>query len=512
MVEKTRGGKMEEKSVYQVEMYGISKSFGGLGVLNNVNFSARAGEVHCLMGENGAGKSTLMKILSGAYQKDEGEIFIRGKKVNITNPKDGHDHGISIIYQEFALAKDLTVAENIFIDNLGSGKTIINWQKLCEKARELLEQLGFEDIDVMTPVSELSVAYQQVVEICKSLSRNSTVLVLDEPTAVLTTKEVEKLFQLINNLKKKGVCIIYISHRLEEIFRICDRITILKDGSNVSTVNVKDIDKKALVNLMIGRDLNEFFPARKAKIGDVVLKVENITRGKNFRNVSFEVRAGEVLGISGLVGAGRTETMRAIFGVDKKDSGEVYLCGASLAIKTPQQAVKHGFAMLPEDRKNQGVLLDMSVKINATLSSLNQFTKSFGWINHRKEITAVNDLVSKLVVKTASIDSKVSNLSGGNQQKVALMKWITSGCKVLILDEPTRGVDVGAKVEMYRIINQLAEEGIAIIMISSEMPEIIGMSDRVLVMREGEITGELSKEELTEQNLIRLSMGVSKDE
>lgn len=500
---------MNDNSINLVEMFGISKSFGKLPVLNNVNFSAREGEVHCLMGENGAGKSTLMKILSGAYHKDEGDISIRGEKVNITNPKDGLDHGISVIYQEFALAKHLTVAENILIDNLGSGKAIINWRKLCAKARELLDQLGFGDIDVMTPVSELSVAYQQVVEICKALSRNSTVLVLDEPTAVLTTKEVEKLFQLIESLRQKGVCIIYISHRLEEIFRICDRITILKDGKNVSTVHVKEIDKNSLVNLMIGRDLNEFFPARKANIGDVVLKVLNITGGNRFKNISFEVRAGEVLGISGLVGAGRTETMRAIFGADKKDSGEVFLSGTPLAVKNPKHAVKCGIAMLPEDRKNQGVLLDMSVKVNATLNSLRMFTNSFGWINNHKEIVAVNDLVNKLAVKTATMENKVSNLSGGNQQKVALMKWLSSGCKVLILDEPTRGVDVGAKVEMYKIINQLAEEGKAIIIVSSEMPEIIGMSDRVLVMREGEIRGELIKEELTEQNLIRLSMGVS---
>ncbi|RST61728.1 sugar ABC transporter ATP-binding protein [Siminovitchia terrae] len=500
---------MKKEPINQVEMLGISKSFGRLSVLNKVNFSARAGEVHCLMGENGAGKSTLMKILSGAYQKDEGEIFIKGEKVNIIHPKDGRDQGISVIYQEFALAKDLTVAENIFIDNLGSGKVIISWRELCAKASELLEQLGFGDIDVEMPVSKLSVAYQQVVEICKALSRNSTVLVLDEPTAVLTTKEVEKLFQLIDNLKKKGVCIIYISHRLEEIFRMCDRITVLRDGNNVSTVNVKDIDKNTLVNLMIGRDLEEFYLKRKNSIGEVVLKVEKLTSGNLFKNITFEVRAGEVLGLSGLIGAGRTETMRAIFGIDKKDSGKVYLHNKPLTIKTPKQAVECGIAMLPEDRKSQGVLLNMSVKNNATLSALKNFTNFFGWINKRKENASVNDLVSKLGVKTASIDSKVSNLSGGNQQKVALMKWLNTDSKVLILDEPTRGVDVAAKVGMYEVINQLAAEGKAIIIVSSEMPEIIGTCDRVLVMREGEIMGELSKEELTEQNLIRFSMGVS---
>jgi ribose transport system ATP-binding protein len=492
-----------------VEMVNISKSFGGLRALANVNFSAKAGEIHALMGENGAGKSTLIKILSGAYNKDTGEVYIDGKKAEISNPQSAYEYGISVIYQEFALAPHLTVAENIYIDHLGSSRGIIRWKKLKRDAKELLERLGFQDIDVMTPVSELTVAYQQVVEICKALSRESKVLVLDEPTAVLTSNEVENLFKILNNLKKKGVCIIYVSHRLKEIFSICDRITVLKDGKNVDVVNVKDINEERLVSMMIGRSLNELFPQRNSRIGEEVFRVEGISRGSMSQDVSFSVRAGEVLGISGLVGAGRTETMRAIFGADKKESGKIFLYNEMVSINTPKQAVERGIGMLPEDRKKNGVLLGMPIYINATLNILKSFTGPFGWINKNMEKTAVEKLADTLALKTASIKNNASTLSGGNQQKVALMKWLASDSKVLILDEPTRGVDVGAKVEIYRIINKLAEEGVAIIMISSEMTEIIGMCDRALVMRLGKVTGELSKAELTEFNLIKSAMGVS---
>lgn len=497
-----------------VQMVNISKSFGGLKALDGVSLSTKAGEVHALMGENGAGKSTLIKILAGAYSKDEGDIYLEGEKVNITNPRSGHEHGISVIYQEFALAPHLTVAENIFIDNLnlGSSKGIVNWKRLKKDAEAMLSQIGFGNIDVLKPVSELSVAYQQVVEICKAFSRESKVLVLDEPTAVLTSNEVEQLFKLIKNLREKGVCIIYISHRLEEVFRICDRITVLKDGKNVDTVNVRDINQERLVTMMIGRSMKEFFPKRNAQIGEVVFRAENVTMGSLVHDVSLEVRAGEVLGISGLVGAGRTEAMRAIFGADRKDSGKMYLHNKHINVNSPKQAVKQGLGMLPEDRKRHGVLLEMPIRVNGTLSTIDDFTGFVGWIKSRKETDAVEGLVKKLAVKTSSIKNDVSNLSGGNQQKVALMKWLASNSKVLILDEPTRGVDVGAKVEIYKVINQLAEEGVAIIMISSEMTEIIGMSDRAIVMREGRVMGELSKDNISEYNLIKFAMGVSRDE
>ncbi len=499
----------QESNTIRVDMTDISKHFGGVKALEDVSLKVKQGEIHALMGENGAGKSTLMKILSGAYTKDKGTIIIEGKEANITSPKSGREHGISIIYQEFALAPDLTVAENIFIDNLGSGKSVIDWKQLRKNAQELLNELGFGNINVRAKVRDISVAYQQVVEICKAISRKCSVLVLDEPTAVLASNEVKQLFKLLRQLKQQGVSIIYVSHRLNEIFEMCDRITVLKDGKNVDTVNVTDIDEHRLATMMVGRELKDLFPPRHAKIGDVVLKVEDITNGRRARNISLEVRSGEVLGISGLIGSGRTETMRAVFGADRKDSGVVYLFDKKVHIKKPRHAVKLGMGMLPEDRKAQGVLLNMSVKVNSTLSSINKFSGLFGWINKKQETSTVRDLVKKMTVKTTSIDSLVNSLSGGNQQKVSLIKWLASGCKVIILDEPTRGVDIGAKVEIYKVINQLAEEGVALIMISSEMQEVVGMSDRIIVMREGKLMGELNGNEASEQSLINLCMGVA---
>jgi ribose transport system ATP-binding protein len=492
----------------KVEMTGISKSFGGVKALDDVGFKVRKGEIHALMGENGAGKSTLMKILSGAYHRDKGQIFIDGKEVHIASPKSGHDHGISVIYQEFALAPHLTVAENILIDNMGSGSPLVNWKRLRKKAQTLLDELGFGGINVSTKVGDLTVAYQQVVEICKAISRKCSVLVLDEPTAVLASNEVNRLFQLLRQLKQQGVSIIYVSHRINEIFEMCDRVSVLKDGKNVGTEDVKNINENKLVSMMIGRDLKEFFPARNVRIGDVVLKAENIVNGTRAKGISFELRKGEILGFSGLVGSGRSETMRAIFGADKNCKGDVYLKGTKVNIRTPRQAIRNKIGMLPEDRKALGVLLNMSVKVNATLSSIKNFSGFLGWIKKRKEVSKVKEMVQVLTVKTDSINAPVSSLSGGNQQKVSILKWLVSGSEVLIFDEPTRGVDVGAKVEIYKVMNQLAEEGAAIIMISSEMPEIIGMSDRAIVMREGVYMGELDKKEMSEMNLINLYMGV----
>jgi ribose transport system ATP-binding protein len=493
---------------YQVEMLGICKSFGGVDALKSVDFRVRPGEIHALMGENGAGKSTLIKILAGACLKDSGEIFIKGKKVNITDPRAGINHGISVIYQEFALVGDLSVAENIFIDNLTEGKKMIDWKQLNKRAEKLLEKLGFGNIDVNIIVSELSVAHQQVVEICKAISRNSFILVLDEPTSVLTSNEVEQLFELLLALKENGVSIIYISHRLEEVFRISDRITVLKDGTFVATVDTASINEKQLVNMMIGRELRDFFPPRNATIGEPILEVKGINCGNSVKDISFRVNEGEVLGIGGLVGSGRTETARAIFGADKKDSGKVYLFGKPVNIKSPRNAIKLGIGLLPEDRKRHGVLLELPIRYNTTLSSLEDFCGPLAWINKQKEIDFLNKMVQMLAIKAASIEDNVSSLSGGNQQKVAISKLLASDCKVLILDEPTRGVDVGAKIEIYKIINSLAEKGCAIIIISSEMTEIIGMCDRALIMREGSIVGELKKDALTEQNFIKYSMGV----
>jgi ribose transport system ATP-binding protein len=492
----------------RVEMSSISKHFGGVKALTDVTLKIKKGEVHALIGENGAGKSTLMKILSGAYQKDSGQIFIDGKEAKITSPKDAKDLGISVIYQEFMLAPDLTVAENIFIDKMVDSGMIINWKQLKRKAKEQLEKLGFEDIDPGAKVGNLSVAYQQVVEICKCLTRNSKVLVLDEPTAVLTFSEIEKLFSIIGQLKSEGVSIIYISHRLEEIFRLSDRITVLKDGKYVDTVVTSSINKEALLGMMIGREITQLFPERHAKIGEEVLRVENLSAGKLLKNINFAVRAGEVVGFSGLVGSGRTEVMKAIFGADKIDSGKVIYLGKEVRFKNPKQAIMNGLGLVPEDRKSQGLLLEQTIRMNTTLASIYKVKNKFDVINHKKEKQYVKELLASINTKYGSTEDNANSLSGGNQQKISLAKWLAADCKCIIFDEPTRGVDVGAKTEIYKIMNILAERGVAIIVVSSEMTEIIGFCDRAIVMRQGVIAGEVEKSQLSENNLIRYAMGV----
>jgi ribose transport system ATP-binding protein len=496
---------MEEQKA-KVEMRGISKSFGGVQALKNVHFEVRPGEIHALMGENGAGKSTLMKVLAGAIPRDSGVILIDGKEQHISMPADAINLGISVIYQEFMLAPHLTVAENIFIDKISGGKAVINWKKLREKAYQELSRLGFTNIDPSAKVSSLSVAHQQVTEICKCLTRSTQVLVLDEPTAVLTFTEIEKLFEILLHLKNQGVSIVYISHRLEEVLRITDRITVMKDGDYVNTVNTKETSKDKLVMMMIGRRLSQLFTERNAKIGGTVLEVKKLNAGKAVKGVSFYVRAGEVVGFSGLVGAGRTETMRAIFGAMPIDSGEIIYHGEQLRFKNPRAAIVRGLGLLSEDRKKEGVLLFQSIRINATMTRLGKVSKA-GLLEHRKESQVVDQLLASLSTKYGSIDDDVRSLSGGNQQKVAIAKWMFADCNCLIFDEPTRGVDVGAKLEIYKIINQLAERGVAIIVISSEMLEIIGLCDRAYVMRHGTVAGELAKQNLSEESLIKLAMG-----
>lgn len=492
---------------YRLEMENITKHFGGVKALTDVSLRIEPGEIHALIGENGAGKSTLMKVLSGAYQRDSGQIFIDGKEVKITNPKESKDLGIAIIYQEFMLAPDLTVAENIFIDKLSSGKGVINWKKLRTDARAQLEKLGFGDINPNAKCGSLSVAYQQVVEICKCLTRDAKILVFDEPTAVLTFSEIEKLFEVINKLKEQGVSIIYISHRLEEIFQLSQHITVLKDGTYVDTIETAGFDKQRLVNLMVGREMTDMFPKRNAKIGETVLRVEDLYAGKMVQGVSFEVKAGEVLGFNGLVGAGRTETMRAVFGADKRESGKVYYFGKEVNWKSPRAAIREKFGLLPEDRKKQGLLLEQSIRMNTTLACLNKITK-YGWINHSSEKKFVKEILASIQTKYGNTEDNANSLSGGNQQKIALAKWIAADCKCVVFDEPTRGVDVGAKTEIYKVINTLAENGIAVIMISSEMPEIIGMCDRAVIMRNGKVSGEVRKNELSENIMIQMAMGV----
>ena len=494
-----------------VEMLNISKSFGGVKALKNIDFSIYPGEVRALMGENGAGKSTLMKVLSGAIMMDSGEIHIGGKPVTITSPKVSKSYGISTIYQEFILAPHLSVAENIYIDRLSSSKGVVDWKKLKSQTYEILKQMGFDDIDPMTKVEDLSVAYQQVVEICKALSRNAKVLVLDEPTAVLTFKEIKTLFNLIRKLKESGWAIVYISHRLEEVFEICDTVTVLKDGELVGNYQLQEMNKTSLVNLMVGRTMQNYYPSRDVEIGDKVFEVNNVTAGDRVRDISFSVNKGEVLGFYGLVGACRTETMRAIFGADPIDTGEIIINGQRMELKSPARSVSQGIGLLPEDRKNQGVILTQNIRVNTTLSNIKAFSR-FGFNRHKKEKELAKRTLAALSTKYGSLEDPASSLSGGNQQKVALAKWLAAKCEVIILDEPTRGVDVGAKREIYAIINQLAEEGSAIIVISSEMEEIMNISDRIIVMRNGRIEGEVKKEEITEQRLIHLAMGVSDNE
>ena len=492
-------------SEYRVEMTDITKSFGGVHALKDVSFKVRPGQIHALVGENGAGKSTLMKILSGAYQKDSGNITIDGGEVSITNPHMGRKSGIAIIYQEFALAPDLTVAENIYLDHLGSRKGFINWSRLYRDAGEVIKSVGF-DINPRSKVGDLTVAYRQVVEITKALSEKAKILILDEPTAVLAPRETEQLFEVLKKLKQQGVSIIYISHRLDEIFRIADIVTVIKDGVVTGTVNPADVNTDDIISMMIGRKLTAMFPKRDCQIGEEIFGVENLTRGKEVRNVSFSVRAGEVLGVAGLVGAGRTETMRAIFGADPKDAGKITLDGRCLRIKSPTDAVRAGIGLLPEDRKEQGTILAMSVRKNVTMPSLWSRFARFGFIKQTREKKKTQDLIEKLAIKTNSTETDVTDLSGGNQQKVVLAKWLGTDCRVIILDEPTRGVDVGAKVEIYNLINELAAAGLAIIVISSEMMEVIGICDRALVMREGRIQGILEKDELTEENIMTLAI------
>ncbi len=491
---------------YRVEMRGICKSFAGVHALQDVDLLVKPGEIHALVGENGAGKSTLIRVLSGVYSCDAGTVKINGEPVKFNSPKDGIEAGISVIYQEFALVQHLTVAENILLDDYRD-KKFVNWKELKTRARKFLDDIGFGMIDVDAKVRDLPVAYQQVVEICKALTRKASVLVLDEPTAVMTNKEVEQLFRLLRDLRTRGVSIIYVSHRLDEIFEITDSITVLKDGRYVDTLPTASIDKAKLVSMMIGRDLATFFPPREHNPGDVVLTAEHIRAGVAVKDISFNVRAGEIVGLSGLVGAGRTECIRAILGIDPMEEGKVTLDGREIHLHSVKEAYGCGIGFLPEDRKNQGVLLRRPIYQNITLSCLRLIART-GWIQKKKEEPVVDRYVNDLSIKVGSVKNNVESLSGGNQQKVAIAKMLASNSRVLFLDEPTRGVDVGAKIEIFNIINQLVAQNYAVVMISSEMAEIIGMCDRAFVIREGYSVGELPREDLSEINIIRYAMGV----
>lgn len=494
-----------------LEMRNIRKEFPGVLALDNACIEVKKGEVHILTGENGAGKSTLMKILAGAYKKDSGEIILRGKRVEILSPKHAQDLGISMIYQELNLVPYLTVAENIFLGREPVSQKApfqIDWQQMYKKTKYVLESLHI-DINPMAIVKELGIAKQQMVEIAKALSLNSDIIIMDEPTAALTKQEIENLFEIIKRIKNEGVSIIYISHRLEEYAEIGDRVTVMRDGKTIATLNVKDTNIEELIRLMVGRELKEKYPKISILIGEEIFKVKNLERKGVLKNISFSVREGEIVGIAGLVGAGRTELARAIFGADKIDKGEIYVEGKKVNISKPKDAINCGIALVPEDRKGQGLVLSMSVAHNITLATLDKFA-GFQKINLSKELATVKEFIQKLKVKTPHYNQKVMYLSGGNQQKVVLAKWLLANSKVFILDEPTRGIDVGGKLEVYLLINELAKNGAGVILISSELPEILGMCDRILVMCRGEIVAELSREEATQEKILYYATGGGK--
>lgn len=492
-------------SAQLLRMEGISKSFPGVKALSKVRLDLNYGEVLALVGENGAGKSTLMKILSGVYQKDEGEIYLEGNKVEIPNAKVAQEMGISIIHQELNLMPDLTVAQNIFIGR--EPRTGFNFflkeKELNEKTAELLEKLNI-NLNPKETVSDLTVAKQQMVEIVKALSYNAKIIVMDEPTAALTESEIKTLFDLIENLKNKGVGIIYISHRMEELKVISDRITVMRDGQYIDTLYTKDTDMKKVISLMVGRHIqDESRPTTTvSKEAETVLEVKNLSTKNFLENISFTLKKGEILGFAGLMGAGRTEVARAIFGADKIDEGQIFINGKEVKINKPEDAVKHGIAYLSEDRKRYGLMLEMDVNSNILISSLSNYVNWLTFVNDSKGYVTSEEYVKSLKIKTPSIKQLAKNLSGGNQQKIVIAKWLAKNCDILIFDEPTRGIDVGAKTEIYQLLNELAQQGKSIIMISSELPEILRMSHRIIVMCEGRITGELTNEEASQEKIM----------
>lgn len=490
----------------QIEMKGIDKSFGSNQVLKDAGFVLADGEVHALMGENGAGKSTLMKILTGVYTKDAGTIYVDGREVNYKNLQEAEKAGIVFIHQELNVLYDLTVEENLFIGKEIKGKFgFCNQKAMRKKAEEALGRLGVH-ISPAEVMSNLSVGQQQMIEICKALMVDAKVIIMDEPTAALTQSETLVLFDVIRSLKKQGISIVYISHRMEEIFELCDRISVLRDGTYIGTKNIPETNMNEIVKMMIGREIGERYPVRNCKIGDTVLKVKDLTSSGVFHNVSFEVKAGEVLGVSGLMGAGRTEIMQAIFGNLHCDSGSIEINGKEVHIKSPIQAMKCGIGFITEDRKVEGLMLEESIEKNIALANLPRVSNHHV-MDRKKEDDLVKKGIEELHIKCFGPDHECNNLSGGNQQKVVFAKWIYTDPKILILDEPTRGVDIGAKKEIYTIINELAAKGVAIIMVSSELPEVLGMSDQIMVVREGEVRGIIGREEANQENIMTLATG-----
>lgn len=499
-----------------LEMKNITKEFPGVKALDNVNFKVKKGEIHALVGENGAGKSTLMKIVSGVYPQNDfqGELWIKGKKRMFTSIKDSESCGVSIIYQELALVQQQTVGENIYLNHEPTVfGNVIDDDKLYYMTKELLDRLNL-DINPRFKVSSFGVGYQQLIEIAKALAQNAEIIIMDEPTAALTESEVESFFRIIKDLKKQGVTVIIITHKLNEVFEISDRVTVLRDGQTIVTKNTDEMTEDAIISYMVGRELTDLFPRVFHERGNVLMEVKNLTvydesipNKKLVDNVSFSVHEGEILGIAGLMGAGRTELIMGIFGGWKgRVTGEVWLRGTKASIQSPIDAIRNGLALVTEDRKGNGLILNQSVAVNTSIAALQKIIDK-GVINNNEEVKYANQFVKDLRIKTPSIEQKVKNLSGGNQQKVVISKWLMTEPDILFLDEPTRGIDVGAKYEIYQIMNQLIEKGVAVVMVSSELPEILGMSDRVEVIHEGKLAGGMPIEEATQEKIMQLATG-----
>jgi len=488
-------------SDYVLELNNITKRFGGVEVLHGVSFTLRQGEVHALLGENGAGKSTLIKVITGVHQPDGGEIYLNGKRVHFNDTLESRQAGIAAIYQELSLCPDLNVAENIF---LGRQPTAIggriDWRKLYSEADRLLTSLGVH-LDLKTKARNLSIAQMQSVEIARAFSLNARILIMDEPTSSLTLNEVAELFGLVRRLRDEGAAIIFISHRLEELFEVADRVTVLRDGSYVDTRAVKDVSRDELIRLMVGRTISNLFPKQEVKPGEIALKVEHLTSIGIFEDISFELHRGEILGMAGLVGAGRTNVARALFGVEPPTSGTIQIDGRQVEITSPQQAINLGLAYVPEDRQLHGLIPAMDITSNISLPILKEYSRR-GWLQDKAERTAAFSAARQMEVRANSIWQIARTLSGGNQQKVVLAKWLSTKPRILILDEPTRGIDVGTKAAVHALMSKLAAEGIAILMISSELPEVLGMSDRIIVMHEGQMTGHFTRAEATQEKII----------
>lgn len=489
----------------KIEMKDIYKSFGKNDVLKGVDFTLNDGEIHALVGENGAGKSTLMNILSGVLSKDKGEILIDGKEVDISDTNVAKKYGISFIHQELSDWPELTVMDNIFMNNEIKNGIFLDKAKMRKKCMELLEKFDL-DVDPKTKVSELSVGQRQMMEIAKANLNKVNVLILDEPTSALTNNEIDKLFKLIKRLRDKNVSMIYISHRMEEIFSLTNKITVMRDGKSVSVMDTNKTDEREVVSYMVGRDIGDFYPEMDAEISDVKIELKNFNREGFFKDINIKAKKGEVLGISGLMGAGRTEIMRSVFGLDPKDSGEVFIDGKKIEIKNPADAIKNKIGFVTENRQEEGLILDESIRENISLLNFDKFSKN-SFIDKAKEKNLSDNLVDSFKVKTQSSESKISDLSGGNQQKVVFAKWYAIGPEILILDEPTKGVDVGAKREIYDLIKELTKKAVSIILISSDLPELISLSNRIYVIHEGKIQGELLKKDASQEKIMTLATG-----